>query len=137
VRGYPYILPTGCHYPHDQRERRNERMGELNNLRNMVCRRYRGDSCLRSYLLGTEMTIKNHRWDADGETCLDCGDKDWMGGSCNAAPIPPTPGQQEALNCLDELSCYPYDRDERSDCLLDIANKLKAFILARPEEVTK
>jgi hypothetical protein len=24
----------------------------------------------------------SHQWDADGEACLKCGDKDWMGGPC-------------------------------------------------------
>lgn len=24
-----------------------------------------------------------HRWDGAGERCLDCGDKDWMGGPCS------------------------------------------------------
>ena len=53
---------------------------------------------MRSYLLDAEMTIKNHRWSDDGETCLDCGDKDWMGGSCNAAPMPTvTPSQWQPI----------------------------------------
>ena len=24
-----------------------------------------------------------HKWSADGERCVKCGDKDWMGGSCS------------------------------------------------------
>ena len=24
-----------------------------------------------------------HRWNAEGESCVKCGDKDWMGGGCS------------------------------------------------------
>lgn len=36
---------------------------------------------------------KPHRWNDDGERCLDCGDKDWMADKyCSAAPVvPPDP----------------------------------------------
>lgn len=31
---------------------------------------------------------KPHRWNDDGERCLDCGDKDWMADKyCSAAPV--------------------------------------------------
>ena len=34
---------------------------------------------------------KPHRWNDDGERCLDCGDKDWMADKyCSAAPVVPT-----------------------------------------------
>lgn len=26
---------------------------------------------------------KQHQWSEDGERCIKCGDKDWMGGPCN------------------------------------------------------
>jgi hypothetical protein len=26
--------------------------------------------------------VSQHQWDRDGERCLKCGDKDWMGGPC-------------------------------------------------------
>lgn len=30
---------------------------------------------------------KRHNWSRDGETCLDCGDKDWMAGAvCRPTP---------------------------------------------------
>ncbi len=34
-----------------------------------------------------------HRWDDVGERCLDCGDKDWMGGPCSG-PHHPSPGSK-------------------------------------------
>ncbi|HHB9431266.1 TPA: hypothetical protein ACOEOA_000282 [Stenotrophomonas maltophilia] len=45
-----------------------------------------------------------HRWDDVGERCLDCGDKDWMGGACSGprAAVASVPvalsraGQEEA-----------------------------------------
>jgi hypothetical protein len=30
-----------------------------------------------------EQEPRDHRWDDVGERCLDCGDKDWMGGPCS------------------------------------------------------
>ena len=30
-----------------------------------------------------ESLDRRHRWDRDGERCLKCNDKDWMGGPCN------------------------------------------------------
>jgi hypothetical protein len=27
--------------------------------------------------------LKGHQWNRDGERCLKCGAKDWMGGPCN------------------------------------------------------
>lgn len=33
-----------------------------------------------------------HEWDADGERCVKCGDKDWMGGPCSVSgAIPAQP----------------------------------------------
>lgn len=29
-----------------------------------------------------------HTWDDSGERCLNCGDKDWMGGPCRPSPAP-------------------------------------------------
>jgi hypothetical protein len=31
----------------------------------------------------SESSDRRHRWDRDGERCLKCNDKDWMGGPCN------------------------------------------------------
>lgn len=31
----------------------------------------------------SETSDRCHRWDRDGERCLKCNDKDWMGGPCN------------------------------------------------------
>ena len=28
--------------------------------------------------------MSEHKWDRAGERCEKCGDKDWMGGPCNA-----------------------------------------------------
>lgn len=30
-----------------------------------------------------EQKARDHRWNDVGERCLDCGDKDWMGGACS------------------------------------------------------
>ena len=43
-----------------------------------------------------------------------------------AAPMPPTPSQQEALNDVDNIIDCNYDID-------NVKERLKAFILARPE----
>jgi hypothetical protein len=35
----------------------------------------------------SEREPKRHNWSRDGETCLDCGDKDWMAGAvCQSLP---------------------------------------------------
>lgn len=31
-----------------------------------------------------------HKWSEDGERCVKCGDKDWMGGSCSVADEQPS-----------------------------------------------
>lgn len=31
---------------------------------------------------------RDHRWDDVGERCLDCGDKDWIGGACSGPRAP-------------------------------------------------
>lgn len=31
---------------------------------------------------------RTHTWDDSGERCLNCGDKDWMGGPCRPSPAP-------------------------------------------------
>jgi hypothetical protein len=36
--------------------------------------------------LPEDVERERHVWSRDGETCLKCGDKDWMGGAC--IPIP-------------------------------------------------
>ncbi|WP_353099147.1 Lar family restriction alleviation protein [Stenotrophomonas lactitubi] len=33
---------------------------------------------------------RDHRWDDVGERCLDCGDKDWMGGPCSGPRLEAT-----------------------------------------------
>ncbi len=35
-----------------------------------------------------EQELRDHRWDDVGERCLDCGDKDWMGGACSGPRAP-------------------------------------------------
>ncbi|HHA2913520.1 TPA: hypothetical protein ACOD97_000892 [Stenotrophomonas maltophilia] len=35
-----------------------------------------------------EQEPRDHRWDDVGERCLDCGDKDWMGGACSGPRAP-------------------------------------------------
>lgn len=30
-----------------------------------------------------------HKWSADGERCVKCGDKDWMGGACSVSDEQP------------------------------------------------
>lgn len=30
--------------------------------------------------------VKGHQWNREGERCLKCGAKDWMGGPCNDEP---------------------------------------------------
>jgi hypothetical protein len=32
--------------------------------------------------------VKRHQWDAAGERCVHCGDKDWMGGECAGTDTP-------------------------------------------------
>lgn len=39
---------------------------------------------------------REHRWDRDGERCLDCGDKDWMGGPCSGPRSSPEPAADAA-----------------------------------------
>lgn len=44
----------------------------------------------RALLARTEAGAHQHRWNDDGERCVKCGDKDWMGGPCSvpdAAPV--------------------------------------------------
>lgn len=38
---------------------------------------------LESYLAKCSVKEKQHQWNDDGERCLKCGDKDWMGGPCS------------------------------------------------------
>jgi hypothetical protein len=51
---------------------------------------------------------KAHRWSPDGETCLDCGDKDWRASSncepTQPAPLQPEP-QQSAVEWVKKLLC--------------------------------
>ena len=47
---------------------------------------------------------KTHRRDADGERCLDCGDKDWMNTECcRTTTMPDTQGALEALDNIQEV----------------------------------
>ena len=56
---------------------------------------------------------KPHRWNDDGERCLDCGDKDWMADKhCSAAPV--VQGMvmvpQEVIEKIEQWSrAYPTD----------------------------
>lgn len=49
---------------------------------------------------------KAHQWNDDGERCLICGDKDWMGGPCSG-PIAPAEakGGECSRQCMDTMSC--------------------------------
>ena len=51
---------------------------------------------------------REHKWDRDGERCVNCGAKDWMGGECSGpreATPPESGGQGEAVGYVsqDEL----------------------------------
>ncbi len=63
-----------------------------------------------------------HRWDDVGERCLDCGDKDWMGGPCSG-PHHPSPGskggawaiklaRESALGHCNDHAYLPQTREE-------------------------
>lgn len=63
-----------------------------------------------------------HRWDDEGERCLDCGDKDCMGGPCSG-PHHPSPGskgdawaiklaRESALGHSNDHAYLPQTRDE-------------------------
>lgn len=75
-----------------QKGRRNERMGELNNVCVMVCGRCRGDSRLQSYLLGTEIMA-----DLTGQ--YGGAYQDHKERQADAAPIPPTEGDEMSKRC--------------------------------------
>lgn len=32
--------------------------------------------------------MSSHKWDRDGERCVKCGDKDWMGTQCSVPDRP-------------------------------------------------
>ncbi|MCU1145453.1 hypothetical protein [Stenotrophomonas maltophilia] len=53
-----------------------------------------------------------HRWDDVGERCLDCGDKDWMGGPCSGPhqSSPGSKGDAWAINLARE-SAFGHSND--------------------------
>ena len=40
--------------------------------------------------------MSSHKWDRDGERCVKCGDKDWMGTECS---VPDAPEHIESKDC--------------------------------------
>lgn len=52
--------------------------------------------------------MSKHKWDRDGERCLKCGDKDWMGGPCSKSDeefIEETKKQMDEVHkkCVDSI----------------------------------
>jgi hypothetical protein len=43
--------------------------------------------------------VAQHQWDRDGERCLKCGDKDWMGGQCRPRPCTCHPDDNPPVPC--------------------------------------
>ena len=55
--------------------------------------------------------MNQHEWDADGERCLKCGDKDWMGGPCRPVTTTATGVLDELRNLLCDSSTFEQGMD--------------------------
>lgn len=51
--------------------------------------------------LKSALEIGQHKWDRDGERCVKCGAKDWMGGPCST-PSATRPSEQEISALIDK-----------------------------------
>lgn len=67
---------------------------------------------------------KRHQWSRDGETCVVCGDKDWMGGPCKPAPQPESEDGERVL--LWDKTNQSFKTDPRPACELT-TNYRKAY----------
>jgi hypothetical protein len=51
--------------------------------------------CAQALRAEAEKLPQSHKWDASGERCLVCGDKDWMNTRCSRTKTPEVDAQEE------------------------------------------